>query len=308
MEQQQASGVNKNNRKPNFLIVGAAKAGTTSLAKYLGEHPDIFIPEQKELRFFVKDIINNTNIEDPSLKGILNSSVLDEAEYFKLFEVPEKIAGEASVHYLYHFETAIANIKKYVGDVPIIIMLRNPVKRALSNYEYLYNSHKSSLEKEFSLESDRINKNFNSFWFYKQLGLYSTQVKAYLDSFTNVKIIIFEEFIKDTKGQMNEIYKFLGVLPITLEYQVFNKSSRDTLIKKILFKLGLVQLISNVLTKEKKNKLKHFLRRLLISEKKSQPSDKFVKEIYSYYEKDVAELEVIIGKDLSFWKMKANMR
>ena len=132
------------NSKPNFLIVGAAKAGTTSLAKYLGAHPDIFIPEQKELRFFIKDTILQINPKDPLLEGILKQSILDKEEYFSLFDVKEKLTGDASVHYLYHHEEAILNIKKYVGDVHIIIMLRNPVKRAISNYEFLSTIHSNT--------------------------------------------------------------------------------------------------------------------------------------------------------------------
>ena len=64
------------NVKPNFLIVGAAKAGTTSFAKYLNQHPDVFIPENKELRYFISETIKNINRKDPQLKEILLTSVL----------------------------------------------------------------------------------------------------------------------------------------------------------------------------------------------------------------------------------------
>ena len=112
--------------KPNFLIVGASMSGTTSLAKYLNAHPDIYIPKQKELRYFVKDTINRTSMWDPLKKHIISQSKLNEKEYFSLMNNDNsKLVGESSIHYLNHPEASIPSIHKHVGDIPIIIMLRN---------------------------------------------------------------------------------------------------------------------------------------------------------------------------------------
>jgi hypothetical protein len=295
------SGQNKR-LKPNFLIVGAAKAGTTSLAKYLGVHPNIFIPEQKELRFFIKDTVSRTNPKDLLLEGILKSSVLDENEYFNTFDVKEKLAGEASVHYLYHYKEAIPNIKKHVGDIPIIIMLRNPVKRAVSNCEYLYNGHKNTFEKELGLEKERTDNNYNSFWYYKKLGLYADQVDAYLNNFSNVKIILFEEFIADTENEMKDVYSFLGVKPISNEYQVFNKSTKDTTFRKILWRLRIIQMLNAVISRGFKAKLKKQFKNILYSEKKEIVNEKILADLYSYFEEDVLRLELLLEKDLQIWK------
>ncbi len=288
--------------KPNFLIVGAAKSGTTSLSKYLLMHNDIFIPKKKELRFFIRDIILKTNPNDPILKDILNSSVLDQEEYFDLFNVNEKLCGEASVHYLFHYEEAIPNILKQVGDIPIIIMLRNPVSRAISNYEFLYRIHNSSFEKELEREEERIKMGYNSFWFYKSLGFYSSQVRAYLENFSNVKIVIFEEFAQETEKQMFEIYKFLGVDPLSSTYEIFNESIRYTFIAEYLNKIGVIQYANSIIPESVRLNLIKIFSPIIYSKNKAKYPEALIKELYNSYSGEIKILESIIKKDLSIWK------
>jgi hypothetical protein len=213
--------------KPNFLIVGAAKAGTTSAVNYLNQHPDIYFPEKKEIRFFIRDIIKKINPKDPLLPGILKQSTLDEDKYFSLFNVESKLAGEASVHYLYHYEEAIPQIKKYVGDIPIIIFLRNPTKRAISNIKFLSHHHQSTIDKELLREDERKKDGFNSFWYSKKLGLYTKQVEAYLKNFSKVEVILFEDFIRDPQQELNKLFTHLGVDNHQLEeFPVHNKAKK----------------------------------------------------------------------------------
>jgi hypothetical protein len=284
--------------KPNFLIVGAARAGTTSLAKYLNEHPEVFVPENKELRFFIADIIKTVNKKDPQLKEILKQSILDEEKYFKEFEVPEKLAGEASVHYLYHHKTVIPKIKEYVGDIPIIIILRNPVERAISNWQYTFwdnNSFKESLSKE----DLRIKMNFNSFWYYKDLGFYYEQVKDYLDSFSNVKIIIFEEFKKDVQGSMNEIFDFLKIHKIQISKKIYNKRegiSPRYFLSALNFSHRSYSLILKL--------FKYIGLKKVFFTLKSKTIDPNIKELLKKdYLSDIINLEKLLKKDLTSWKI-----
>lgn len=299
MEQQMESGVN---RVPNFLIVGAAKAGTTSLAHYLSKHPDIYLPKEKELRFFTKDVLLKTNPNDPLLKGILNTSVFDENDYFEIFDVPERLKGEASVHYLYHSKESIKNIMKFAGDIPIIIMLRNPVQRAISNFEYLKIFHNDSFDNQLNKEDYYIKNGYNSFWYYKALGLYSEHVNLFLKSFSNVKIIIFEEFAKNTDGEMKKVYDFLKVDPISNNYLVLNKSSRYTIVRKTLNGLGIIRFANFVLPKKLKATIKETLIPVLYSNKKDKYSSRTLMELEKYYREDIAKLEGILKINLSIWK------
>ena len=197
-------------KKPGFLIVGAAKSGTTSLSNYLGSHPDIFIPDAKELRYFASKSILQTSKNDPLLPGILRQSVLNKKDYYNSFSNSHKINGESSVHYLYHYDEAIPKIKNELGDIPIIIILRNPVDRAVSNWSFIGKEF-LPFKEAFLLEDERKKSGFNAFWYYKSLGLYFKQVRAYIDNFTKVKIILFEDFSNSTDKVVKSIFKFLDV-------------------------------------------------------------------------------------------------
>src|SRR3954462_1224231 len=108
-------------RKPNFLIVGAAKSGTTSLFEYLRGHPDVFMPDVKEASYFA------------------GAGVKNEADYLALFREagPARAVGEASGAYLYLPDTARA-IHDLLGPrVRIIVILRNPIDMAYSLWGHM---------------------------------------------------------------------------------------------------------------------------------------------------------------------------
>jgi len=112
-------------REPNFLIVGAAKSGTTSLYAYLKQHPDIFMPEWKELSFFTGDTFTPLHkAKKPQY-------------YYRVFAKAknEAAVGEASTSYLYD-ETAAGMIKEKLGNIKIIIALRDPVAMSYSLYNH----------------------------------------------------------------------------------------------------------------------------------------------------------------------------
>ena len=171
---------------PNFLIVGAAKSGTSSLHNYLNQHPDIFMPsfnkegmKVKEPRFLIKDLVENR----------LHNGVWNWKEYQSLFDIvtDEKAIGESTVLYLYYFEEAIKNIKSRLDeDVRIIIMLRNPVDRAFSAYTHVARSVKEQLSFEEALEIEyerlELDPTLTPMVMYKDMGLYYNMVKAYLDN------------------------------------------------------------------------------------------------------------------------------
>ncbi len=201
---------------PNFLIVGAAKSGSTSLYKYLCQHPQIFMPINKEPNFLVADYQLKTSRNCPSYKVDRDRIIFNKNKYFDLFKnvnKNQKMIGESSVTYLYKYEEAIKNIKKYIGDPKIIIILRNPIHRAFSQYSYSceLGFENLSFKDSIKIESDRLKNNWSSTFAYIDQGMYYKQIKAYKESFSNVHFIIFEEFIKNPKNHLKNIYDFLDV-------------------------------------------------------------------------------------------------
>jgi hypothetical protein len=285
--------------KPNFLIVGAAKAGTTSFARYLNQHPDIYIPENKELRYFNSEIIKRINRKDPLLKEILLTSVLNKEEYYNAFKVDAKYAGEASVHYLYHFEVTIKNVLNELGDIPIFIILRNPIERAISNWSYIMPEF-NSFERSIDLEPERVANNFNAFWYYKGMGEYFTPVNHFLNSFSKVKIILFEDFIKDANSVVLDSLSFLG-LP---KFDQLDTSRIHNINISYLPRNNFKIALSN-------HKFAWFffrvlrrfhLERFFFVEKKKNVSRSTKEKLLEYYLKDINKLEGLINRDLSEWK------
>ena len=196
--------------KPNLLIVGAAKSGTTSLHNYLNQHNDVFMCNPKEPHFLINNEIGIQRIPI----GISNKIA-----YEKLFLEGEglKYRGESSVMYLMYPEIVIPKIKEHLGsEVKIVIMLRNPVERAYSGYQHVkrYNIKEDILEfrDAWDVSEQRYfsNPDMTPASRYKELGLYYNQVKSYLENF-NTHIIIYEDYKLDFQNEMNKLFDFLEI-------------------------------------------------------------------------------------------------
>ncbi|MBY6189135.1 sulfotransferase [Microbulbifer agarilyticus] len=187
--------------KPNFFLVGAAKAGTTSIAQALGQHPNIFITDPKEPNFI------------SSLDNCDSLSETDIAEYLKYYRsvTDESIIGEASVNNL-PAKMAAKHIRQINPDSKILISLRNPLTRVQSLYE-MYSRHGLKQSFQFATKTDP--------WLIKQC-CYHDPVNRYLDNFPREQIhwIDFDSLKSGWETTMAGIYDFLEVEQIDGERPV----------------------------------------------------------------------------------------
>jgi len=198
--------------KPNFFIVGAPKCGTTSLYYYLNQHPDIFMPDNKEPQRFCPDL------------EIASDWVLDQKDYTRIFEKArqEKRIGEASTWYLYSNESARL-IKEFSPDAKIIIMLRNPVDLINSLHLELINQGNEDildLKQAIKLEPQRklgqcvpTNTRLPNCLIYTEIVNFKPQIERYFQYFGRdaVKVIIFDDFKSNVLEVYQEILDFLDV-------------------------------------------------------------------------------------------------
>ena len=298
----------QSHNKPNFLVVGAAKSGTTSLFNYLTQHSEIFIPEVKECRFFSQ---LPKNYKGLGAEFFPNSGITNERVYFKLFcEHEDKVCGDMSNDYLYYYEKSIKNIKKYLGnEIKIVIVLRNPIDRAYSNYMHHIRDgwENISFEQALDDENRRIEENWGWSYHYVKTGMYYYQVKAYLDNFRQTKIYFFEE-LKFKDILLKDLCTFLEVrftkeLKDNKEYNVsgyprnklvHNFLNKDNAIKKIikpvvnsiLPKGSIQKVVSNIQNKNlKKVSMKNDTR----------------ERLKNVFEDDIKKLSNLIKMDLSHW-------
>jgi hypothetical protein len=275
------------NNFPSFFVVGAAKSGTSALWNYFQQHPEIFVTNDiriKELGYFSNQY-----------------GITDKNEYKKYFSAAteKQIIGEVCHAYISSSESADW-IKKEVPHAKIIIILRNPIDRAYSLYNWMtmegYENAVSfkkslNLEKERHHNSKSLLHSFNQNYHYFESGLYYHQVKRYLNVFgkDNVLILAYEEFNKDQLFYLNSIYKFLGVSSIgVLNNQRVNKSRSVISIKMHYF---FRKLLIKYYNRPKIKKVVSKLMQLNAVDKKPKKLSKYVRnELKIKYEKDVSLL------------------
>ena len=162
----------------------------------LSELPQIFIPQRKECRYFScmpRDFAGPKTVSP-------NEIIQSLEEYQGLFKKAKsrQFCGDISPDYLYFYQNAVPKILNEINaQVPIIIVLRNPIDRAYSDYLHHVSDgwENLSFEDALNAEEERRAANWAWGWNYVDIGLYAEQVKAYTDSFERVLLLLFEEDI-----------------------------------------------------------------------------------------------------------------
>jgi len=295
---------------PDFMIVGAAKCGTTSLIKYLEENPQVFVSEKKEPKYFTYEFLNNYGYKGEGDQITKKVSVSSFESYKKLFKKAktDQIVGEGSVDTLFYYDKTISKIKNEIGDPKIIIMLRNPVDRAISAYSHLIRDEREtkSFEEGLALERERLNNGYEYIWGYKEAGLYADAVAAFFKNFTHVKVIFFEDFINNTIKEVHDTLEFLGIS----EKHTFNTSKhnisgkpKNKILNRFLNKPSILKnIVKKLFTSDIGLKIKNALQKRNLE--KITVSKKTKNELCKYFIKDVVALEKFLQKDLTNWKPK----
>ena len=198
-------------RRPNFFVVGAQRCGTTSLSQYLGAHPQIFVSTPKEPFYFSTDFENLRFMDT-------------EEAYLEMFDKagPAEAVGEATAGYLYS-DQALQNIRAFAPDARIIVMLRHPVDLIHSFHSlqlFSFNEDQEDFAKAWESQSERsegcsLPKRCRTpqFLQYQRVGMLGDQIERLYSIFPKeqVKIIYFEDFVKDTGAAYREAVVFLGL-------------------------------------------------------------------------------------------------
>ncbi len=214
--------------KVDFFCVGVAKAGTTTLHDLLGLQNTVSLPQRKETNYFSFGISGK-----PAFTGPLDHSSVNEPTVVSLEEYrndfdhqQDSLFGEICPSYA--LDGAAANIYRHNPDAKIIILLREPVSRAFSNYQHLSRDGREhlSFEEALAAEEDRLAEGWEWFWGLKRNSLYFDFVKEYLDTFgeTNVKILLFEDFVKNQELYLREVMDFIGLDSNDVVFEEFSSN------------------------------------------------------------------------------------
>ncbi|HET6991989.1 MAG TPA: sulfotransferase [Bacteroidia bacterium] len=293
-------------RIPDFFVVGSAKSGTTSLWQYLGQHPQIFMTDDisaKELGYYcyhygIKELDKYT-------------------AYFKDAK-PEQLVGESCHAYLSSPESAEL-IHKAQPGAKIIMLLRNPVDRAYSLYNWMaahgYEPSKT-FEQAIALEEKRVAdpgfiddnpQGFYMNYYYFRSGLYAEQIERYFRIFgrEQCRVFIFEEIRGKWSEAAKDVFSFLGVdSSFNPVIEVHNESQRVwSSAWQFYFRYGLTdKLKAWGMSSGKATKLSARLMKMNVSDKKPIPLKKETRKILlDRYRDDIEKTARLLGKDLSLW-------
>ena len=297
--------------KPNFILAGFPKCGTTSLFAYLEEHPEIFIPKRKEMNFFTNPIISKLT-EGKGDKIVNAYQVSNWEEYISYYTSVknEKAVGDASPSYI-NFPSCFDEINQKLNNPKIIIIVRDPIKRAFSNYLHLYKKGRETLDFYSAIHEEENRKalKYSPFWYYKKHSLYYDKIVQAKESFSDVLVLTQEELKLNSKKVLKEVFEFLEVnsdfIPNNLDTSynvggVYKKNfitnifTRDSYFKnQILKKLPMVV------------KIKPLKDKILKNFQTSAPTIDLESEnvLVEYFKEDVAKLSEL-GINTALWNEK----
>jgi Sulfotransferase family len=310
---------------PNFFIVGAGKAGTTSLHRYLSQHPQIYMSPVKEPCYFASEVRpeslsspmqRHLALQSRSLAAVLHDGkpttpmgwlAGDWAEYLRLFQhvQQETAIGEASAIYLWS-ASAPGNIQARVPDAKIIMILRSPAERAFSQYlhQVSVGLTRATFREHIQTCMSAPRSVLGIHYPFLEIGLYSEQVKRYLDRFPKERLRIYwyEEAWSEPGRMLRDLFEFLNV-----DTRFQPDLSLKSLERRAPRSVGLHYFL-------KQSKLWYPLRRLVPSALRSRLKTLAFRQsksiamdaadrryLIDYYRDDIGKLASLLNRDLSAW-------
>jgi Sulfotransferase family len=304
-------------KMPNFLVIGAAKSGTTALYEYLKQHPQIYMSWLKEPHFFAFEG-EKPYFRGPGDQELYNYIVVDNlGEYLALFQgaSSETAIGEASVNYLY-LPRACARIKHYLPEAKLIAVLRDPVERAYSSFLHMTRDGREPLNdfaQALRAEGGRIQDGWAPIWHYKQAGFYHAQLKRYYEAFAReqIRVYLYEDLNNDPVSVLLDIYRFLGVdetfgPDISKRYNVSGVPKNERLHAFYSFLMRPHPIKSAFKPLVPSGLRRRFLERLVNTIRnrnlvKPPLSENVRRQLTEAYRGDILRLQGLIQRDLSGW-------
>lgn len=273
---------NMNQILPNYLVIGVQRSATTWLFECLREHPDIFMPAEKELHYFDENY---------------NMGVEWYSDFFKSVK-NEKVIGEISPNY-FHKPFAVDRIVSDLPEVKMQIILRDPLDRAYSAYK-LYHERFKGLSFLDAFNKDKI---------LRDIGLYAKHLNYIFKIVPKEKINItfYDDIIRSPDEYIRQTYRYVGVddkfLPPCL-MKTYNKIVFPK-VQNVFTVVGLGKGLEWFKKTQLGNLLKENIRKNEAKKIKNSIAHKeSSKIIYQFYKDDINLLELMINKDLSSWKFR----
>jgi hypothetical protein len=295
---------------PTFLLLGAAKSGTTSFSQYLNQHPDVFMSSPKEPQFFGRDG-EPIPYQSPDCRSWGARPHYEWETYQRLFDGVNGQAaiGEASPTNLAR-PAAAGHIMELLPNARLLAILRDPADRAYS--QFVFNRRKgwesmADFRCALAMESERRKKNWSHVYRYVEAGRYHAQLSRFYALFPreNIRIYLYDDWFADNHAVLREAFSFLGVDP---DFQVDTTARYNAAVIprwKPLYRFltGPTPVIHRL-----KRWMPEAFRRGIVHQAFMKTAEKappfpagFRADLVRRFRDDTRRLQDLIGRDLSAW-------
>jgi hypothetical protein len=209
--------VARGGRLPDFLLMGAPKAGTTALHAALAQHPELFLSPVKEPKYYLCGDSPPPAYRGPGDAHSNQEWIWQRQRYLDLFEGAgeDQLAGESTPFYLYQRDAR----RRIATDLPaarLVAVLRDPVDRAYSNWMHLWADGLepcADVVEACEREKQRIDEGWAPFWHYRGLGMYGRQLDDLFQHFPAEQVLVvrYRTLVEDPRRALNRVCAFLGV-------------------------------------------------------------------------------------------------
>ncbi len=290
-------------RLPNFFVIGANRAGTTSLHDYLGQHPQVFMSPNKEPGYFAPK-----SDEERALWPGFQAPITTLDEYRALFAgaTDERAVGESSTAYLTSAR-APALIRGTVPDAKLVAVLRNPADRAFSDYELhrSWGNEALSFADAVAAELDHEGPVAGRMRGYVMSGFYGRSLRRYLEHFPRdqLGVWLYDDLVADPGALVRAMFAFLEVDPAvpvdTTSRRNERYEPRHRIIDRIARSRGVRAATRRVMSSGIRVRMREGLRR--VNRAPVEYPEAVRERLVALYRDDIARTEDIIGRDLSAW-------
>lgn len=301
--------------RPTFLILGAAKAGTTSLFSYLAQHSDIFTPEVKEPRYFAIAGGEHTSWRGPDwMSGLGPKSFVHVwSDYRQLFEGSDSYAaaGEASTLYLYD-KNAPRRIAERFPDIKLVAVLRHPVDRAFSHFVMNWQAGvetTASFSEALSLEADRIEDGWSPTYHYATRGLYGEQLVRYKQYFSDdqLLVLLYDDYKQNPIDTVKRVFQWIGVDSRDVDTsRRLNTASRvppNSAVEKLIGAADpLRRFLKSFLPGCARQAIRKGVENAVYQKPTIEKED--AQRLQKYYDADLMQLQKLINANISHWQQR----
>ncbi|MDJ0601863.1 MAG: sulfotransferase domain-containing protein [Crocosphaera sp.] len=285
---------------PDFLIIGAAKSGTSTLYKYLKNYSSVYMSPKKEPAFFARDDIYSLGLE-------WYTSLFKDAK-------PSQKCGEASTDYskCTEYPEAAIRILNTIPDVKIIYIMRHPVDRAYAHYRHIKLTRERPVESTFEKEIEKTS-------FCLDASNYLMQIEKYLEFFPKQAFLflLMDNLIQNPSQVLNQIFSFLEVkekASINVEKEIVANSSDQRLeqvvysrITKPINKIYGIKVLKNLFPKNQRDNIYSLIReswygQKIVNENRVSPMKPKTREwLLESFQEHNQKLSEFLQLDLSHW-------